>query len=86
MRYKIFCKNKVIEQGRFILTELGIFEKFWKMGELCPKNQIPWNSENRVYTSEKLSNGYETPKIGFCLKNWPRDMCIVPILSVEAEI
>ena len=56
------------------------------MGELCPKNEIPKNSINRLYTSEKLFYGYETSKIGFCLKNWPRDMCIVPILSIEAEI
>ena len=28
-------KIKVVEQGIFILTELGIFEKFWKMEELC---------------------------------------------------
>ena len=77
-------ESKVVEQDRFILTELGIFKKFGKMGELCPKYKIPKNSINRLYTSEMLFYGYETSKFGFCLKNWPRDMYIVPILSIEA--
>ena len=56
------------------------------MGELWPKNEIRKNSRNRLCTSGKLIYGSATSKIGFCLKNWPRDMCVVPILSIEAEI
>ena len=56
------------------------------MRELWPKNEIRKNSRNRLCTSGKLIYGSATSKIGFCLKNWPRDMCVVPILSIEAEI
>ena len=43
------------------------------------------NLTNRLCSSGKLIYGTVTSKIGFCLKNWPKDMCNVPILSVEAE-
>ena len=54
---------KVVEQGRFILTELGIFEKF-------PKTKIHKSSTNRLCTIGKLNYSTVTSKIGYCLKNW----------------
>ena len=29
LRYKIFYKSQVVEQGRFVLTEIEIFEKIF---------------------------------------------------------
>ena len=55
------------------------------MGELCPKNEIRKYSTNRLCTNGKLIYGTVSSKIGFCLKKWPRDMCIASILSVEVE-
>ena len=67
-------------------AQIEIFEKFSKIKKLWTKNEIRKYSKNRVCTNWKLIHGTLTWKIGFCLKNWPRDMCIVPILSIEAEI
>ena len=37
--------------------------------------------ENRKFLPKGVENiyGHETPKIEFCLKNWPINMCIDPI-------
>ena len=45
-----------------------------------------WISSNCLCNSEKLNYGSVNSKIGCCLKNQQREMYIVPILSIEAEL
>ena len=74
------------------MTELGILINFQKLLKLRTKNEIPKSSKifdkSCLQTSEKLNHDHGTvsSNIGFCLKNWPWDMCIVPILPFLADI
>ena len=66
----------VIYHGRLMVANIDIFKKFSKM------KLYGQNIQFKHCRQSSLHQG----KIGFCLKNWARDMCAVPILSIEADI
>lgn len=54
-RYVNLQKNKIVESGRFILTETGIFQKFsWKKNH-GQKRNIDFEIRQIVYVPLKIS-------------------------------
>ena len=73
--------SKVVDHGRFRGDANWNFWKIFKNEKVMSKKRnINFDIRQIVSVPVKKNiYGHETPKIEFCLKNWPINMCIDPI-------